>query len=411
VTPKSTELLLDDAFWFQEGPGVRKWQFQSNGIKLLNVANITNYGLDLSKTGRHLAAKEIESRYSHFLVDEGDLVIASSGISIDADGFLRTRGAFIDREHLPLCMNTSTIRFKAKDGISDLRFLKHWLNTQEFRAQITREVTGIAQKNFGPSHLKQLKITLPPLDEQRRIAAILDKADTLRTKRREAIAKLDQLLQSVFLEMFGDPVANPYGWPEGSIDIVTRQKSDVRCGPFGTQLKVGELVESGVPLLGIENVYKNHFVSDCEKFVTREKAQKLSSFAVKPSDVLITRMGTIGRACIVPEGIGEARISYHLFRVRPDPNRCLPAFLSSTICRSGTFQAQLKKLARGAIMSGLNTSLLRKVKFLLPPVDMQERYLRVVEAVEGKKRLLVHSGKKNDELFKSLQQDAFGGRL
>src|SRR5207244_718315 len=88
-------VLLDDAFWFQEGPGVRKWQFRDSGVKLLNVANILKDGtLDLGRTDRYLGVDEVESRYKHFLVVAGDLVVASSGISFDHDGMLRTRGAF-----------------------------------------------------------------------------------------------------------------------------------------------------------------------------------------------------------------------------------------------------------------------------------------------------------------------------
>ena len=161
---------LADVVWLQEGPGVRNWQFRESGIKLLNVSNILKSGeLDLSKTDRHLSTDEVQERYSHFLVDAGDLVAASSGISIDDDDLLRTRSAFVGSEHLPLCMNTSTIRFKATDGVSDLRFLQQWLQSHEFRRQITREVTGSAQKNFGPTHLKRLQITLPPLGRQRRL--------------------------------------------------------------------------------------------------------------------------------------------------------------------------------------------------------------------------------------------------
>ncbi|MEO7299182.1 MAG: restriction endonuclease, partial [Verrucomicrobiota bacterium] len=145
---KWPSLPLTEVFWFQEGPGVRNWQFTTSGIKLLNVANIEKGGtLNLEKTDRHLDESEVEKKYSHFLVDSGDLVIASSGISFDDDGLLRTRGAFVRDEHLPLCLNTSTIRFKAIDGVSDLRFLRLWLNGREFRSQITKLVTGTAQQN------------------------------------------------------------------------------------------------------------------------------------------------------------------------------------------------------------------------------------------------------------------------
>jgi type I restriction enzyme, S subunit len=189
------KVALSEAFWFQEGPGVRNTQFRNSGIKLLNVANITKGGvLDPSRTSRYLDKEHANGKYAHFLLDSGDLVIASSGISFDTDGLLRTRGAFVRNEHLPLCLNTSTIRFKSQNGSADLEFLRFWFDSREFRTQITRLVTGTAQQNFGPSHLGATQITLPPLVEQRRIAAILDQADALRSKRREAIAKLDNLV-------------------------------------------------------------------------------------------------------------------------------------------------------------------------------------------------------------------------
>lgn len=204
------QMPLPEAFWFQEGPGVRKWQFQNSGIKLLNVGNITPDGkIDLEKTDRYLSVEEATGKYSHFLIDPGDLVIASSGISFDGDGFLRTKIAFVEEEHLPLCMNTSTIRFKPKkDGFS-LSYLKHWFHSHEFRNQVSRLVTGSAQLNFGPSHLTSMIISIPKPNEQCRIAAILDKADAIRHKREQALKLADDFLCSLFLDMFGDPVTNP----------------------------------------------------------------------------------------------------------------------------------------------------------------------------------------------------------
>ena len=240
---KWPSLPLTEAFWFQEGPGVRNWQFTTAGIKLLNVANIEKGGtLNLEKTDRHLDETEVAKKYSHFLVDAGDLVIASSGISFDDGGLFRTRGAFFRAEQLPLCLNTSTIRFKAIDGVSDLRFLRLWLNGREFRSQITKLVTGTAQQNFGPSHLKATKITLPPLAEQRRIAEVLDRAEALRAKRRAALAQLDSLTQSVFLDLFGDPATNPKGWPRkpaGEIGRVITGNTPPRANPgnYGTAIE------------------------------------------------------------------------------------------------------------------------------------------------------------------------------
>ncbi len=122
-------------------------------------------------------------------------------------------------------------------------------------------------------------------------------------------------------------------------------------------------------------------------------------------------MGTIGKACIVPEILGEAQFSYHLFRVRPDQSKCLSAFLSATINHSGTFLEQLTKFSHGAIMAGLKTSDLKEVKFLIPPIDLQHEYIAMVNKLENYLKLLQGSYQEENNLFDSLLQRAFRGEL
>ena len=198
VAVDSSVVPLADAYWFQEGPGVRNWQFKDVGIKLLNVGNILKSGqLDLSRTSKFISEDEAHGKYQHFLIDEGDYVIASSGISFDADGLLRTRGAYVRSSDLPLCMNTSTIRFKARPGISTLSFLDGWLSSKEFRTQISRLVTGSAQQNFGPSHLRQLAVRLPSIEIQNSLTSQLEELSRLRATNQSHLAKLDELFASL----------------------------------------------------------------------------------------------------------------------------------------------------------------------------------------------------------------------
>ena len=298
---KAGTVPLDDAFWFQEGPGVRKWQFATSGIKLLNVGNILLSGeLDLSKTDKFLGIEEVEKRYKHFLVDEGDLVIASSGISFDSDRLLRTRGAFIDPSNLPLCLNTSTIRFKSKQG-ADLRYLRFWLDSYEFRSQISRRVTGSAQQNFGPSHLQDIRITLPDFSEQKRIARLLEQADRLRRTRRYALELSDTFLPAAFLELFGDPRENPKDWPIQYLADVCLKFSD---GPFGSNLKSEHYSPTGVRVVRLNNIGVGEFLNDNQAFISADHFATLRKHECLPGDVLI---GTLGdpnlRACIHPTEI------------------------------------------------------------------------------------------------------------
>ncbi len=364
--------------------------------------NVRMGHLDLSNVS--YISTEAEKTILRTRVRPGDVLLNITGASIG-------RVSAFDLKNVIANVNQHVCVIRPDSQILDYRYLTHLIATPSFQTKIDRMQAGGTRQALTFSKISNFDIPLPSLLDQKRIAAILDKAEALREKRRQAIAKLDELLQSVFLDIFGDPVTNPKGWPEGSIEMVIQTKSDLRCGPFGTQLKVDELVKSGVPLWGIENVLNNRFVAETTKYITKQKAEYLRVFSIKPGDVLITRMGTIGRACVVPDEISEGCISYHLFRVRPDRKKCLPEFLSATICRSGTFQNQLNRLAHGAIMSGLSTTMLKEIVFLLPPIDMQKKYVSYVKLIEKEISAMNKSSGEHNKLFASLQHRAFKGEL
>ncbi len=402
------QMPLPDAYWFQEGPGVRNWQFTDHGVKLLNVANILKSGeIDLSKTDRHLSQEEVDSRYAHFLANEGDLVIASSGITIDDDGLLRTRGAFLKASHLPLCMNTSTIRFKAIDSISDLGFLRHWLQSLEFRSQITREVTGIAQKNFGPSHLKRLKISLPPLAEQKRIAAILDAADALRAKRREALAQLDTLLQSTFLDLFGDPVTNPKGWK-----VVNLEEHVTKVGSGATPKGGNESYkDEGIALIRSLNVRDGEFQWKDLARIDTQQAKKLSNVVVQENDVLLNITGaSVARVCSAPAEVLPARVNQHVCIIRTDAS--IDSKFLERMLLSDSMKHKLLGIGEsGATRQAITKAQVLALEVLCPPANLQHRFASIVESIERQKtRLRAHLAEL-DTLFASLQARAFNGEL
>jgi len=167
-------ISLDKVVWYQEGPGVRNYQFTKNGVKLLNGTNIEKGQLFLDKTDRYISEHEAFGFYSHFLADEGDIIIACSGVTINK---FDEKVTFVQREHLPLCMNTSTMRFKVINEKIDKYFFFHFLKSDSFKEQIGGKATGSAQLNFGPSHVKNIQISLPNLIEQKEIATILSDID------------------------------------------------------------------------------------------------------------------------------------------------------------------------------------------------------------------------------------------
>jgi len=161
---------FDNVCWYQEGPGLRNWQFTTKGMKVINVTNLVNGYLDLDKTERHISVEEFNKMYQHFAIDEGDIVVASSGNS-----YCKT--AVVRKKDLPLVMNTSVIRFKPKPKM-DYKMLLVYIKSKLFKDQIDLLITGGAQPNFGPAHLAKIKMNLPPtIEEQREIANILYEMD------------------------------------------------------------------------------------------------------------------------------------------------------------------------------------------------------------------------------------------
>ena len=189
---------LTEVCWFQEGPGVRNTQFTASGVKLLNGTNIFRGALNLDTTSRFISEQEAHGAYAHFLAGEGDIVLASSGITIER---LHEKVAFVRAQDLPFCMNTSTIRFKPSAGVLDPTFLFQFLASDGFKRPIGGQATGSAQLNFGPSHVAKVYISLPPLDEQTAIAAVLSDMDAELTALEQRREKTRALKQGMMQEL------------------------------------------------------------------------------------------------------------------------------------------------------------------------------------------------------------------
>lgn len=189
---------IPDIVWFQEGPGVRNYQFTSTGVKLFNGTNIENGRICLDKTSRYISEREAYGWYSHFLADAGDIVIACSGITVSR---FDEKVSVLSSEHLPLCMNTSTMRFKIVSPRLHKDYFRHFLRSQLFKDQISGKATGSAQLNFGPAHVSVVLVPLPIKAEQEAIAEALSDADALIESLEQLLAKKRQLKQGAMQEL------------------------------------------------------------------------------------------------------------------------------------------------------------------------------------------------------------------
>ena len=296
---------------------------------------------------------------------------------------------------------------RANSNKLDLKYKHYLLQAQSMKQKIKSLIRGI---HLYPKDVQSIKIPLPPLPVQHRIAEILEKADALRQKRKKVNELADQFLQSVFLEMFGDTVMNPMGWEIDRLENLCKEKGII-CGPFGSQLKIGEYINKGIPVYGIDNVEVNQFVWAKPKFISREKYKELCSFRVEPYDILITRTGTVGRTCIVPENIEQAIIGPNLLRVRLDQLKLLPIFFTSLLSFSFSIKEEIKRMSPGATVAVFNTTNLKKLKIPLPPLDLQRKFASIVDQYKNLEEKNKYNSTELENLFSSLLQRAFTGDL
>ena len=309
----------------------------------------------------------------------------------------------------PVCTNQGFKSFVPQGERLLPDYLYWWLRTH--RKALEHLGRGATFKEVSKSIVEAVRIPLPPLSEQKRIAGILDAADALRAKRRESLAQLDALLQSTFLTMFGDPVENPMGFPLRMLsDFYINPREGTKCGPFGSALKKEEIAEDGVPVWNMDNIDgAGRMIPTYRMWVTEKKYQQLRSYSVLDGDIIISRAGTVGKMCVADMKGEPAIISTNLIRLRLGPGLLPVQFVSlMTYCKGRV--GRLRTGPDGAF-THMNTGILDKLKFPFPPFTLQQRFAAIVESVERLKlRHRAHLAEL-DALFASLQHSAFDGDL
>jgi type I restriction enzyme S subunit len=282
----------------------------------------------------------------------------------------------------------------------DLNFLCRVLENYD----VTPWVTGTTRGKLTKAGASEILIPVPSLPEQRRIAEILDKADALRAKRRAAIAELDTLTQSIFIDMFGDPDTNPMKLPKINLSEVTTRITD------GTHL-TPKFVDSGVPFIFVKNVRNGSIDFQTDKYISPEEHATLyKRCPVEEGDVLYTTVGaTYGQAASVGR-FTKFAFQRHLAHLKPDAKKIVPTFLG-LIMQLPVVKRQADRWVRGVAQPTINLKELREFCIVLPPIELQRQFALRVTAVEKLKGSLRSSLVQLDALFASLQCRAFQGGL
>lgn len=266
---------------------------------------------------------------------------------------------------------------------------------------------GATVKGVTLDQIRSLKIPLPPLDEQRRIAAILDKADELRQKRKQTIAKLDELVQATFIDMFGDPVTNPKGWEKIKLCFLTTKIGS------GSTPKGGDSAykENGIPLIRSLNVHDGHFKYKNLAFIDDDQASKLNNVIIKKGDVLLNITGaSIARCCIVPDELEGARVNQHVSILRSNP-KIVPEFLQTALVSTPLKNYLLNIGGSGATREALTKLQLQDLEIIVPPLEEQNKFIIRFHKMRNISQSNTLQLNQLESLFKSLQHQAFSGQL
>lgn len=277
-----------------------------------------------------------------------------------------------------------------------------------WRRHISKCQVGSATNYIKLNDILSFEIPLPPLPIQKKIAAILDAAEELQQKDKAIIAKYNELTQSLFLDMFGDPVTNPKGWDNSKLEFLAEIISGVTKG---RKIKSSNIFD--IPYLRVANVQDGYL--DLSEIKTIEGTQNdLDKYVLEKGDVLLTEGGDydkLGRGSVWNGEIHNCIHQNHVFRVRLDQKRLIPLFFSKLCGSSYGKRYFLKSGKQTTGIASINKTQLKNFPVLLPPSDLQNQFAERVKLIEEQKQLAEQSLLKSQDLFQCLLQKAFRGEL
>ena len=392
--------VLFDAEVFTDGDWVEtKDQDPAGDVRLTQLADVGD-GRWINKSARFLTSEKAKQLKCTYL-RSGDLLVARMPDPLG-------RCCVFPGDSMRCVTVVDVCVIRPNQHRVDNRYLMHVINAPHGRRGISRHITGTTRRRISRKNLGKVEIPLPPLAEQKRIARILDAADALRAKRREALAQLDTLLQSTFLDMFGDPVTNPMGWPPTSLPAISEE---LRDGPFGSNLKSSHYVESGVRVIRLQNVGVGEILDDDLAYISEAHFASLPRNHCRPGDVIIGTMGDPNlRACVVPSALTRALNKADCILMRVDMAKVDPIYVCWLLNNPRMVSIALG-LVRGQTRGRISLGRLKKLQISLPPMELQLRFAALVRSVEEQKACQRAHLAELDNLFASLQSRAFRGDL
>ena len=375
-------------------PITGEWGTEGNNVQILRTTNFTNEGRVnyLKVVERNVDSNKIEKKKLKI----GDIIIEKSGGSPKQPV---GRVVFFEKEGVFLCNNfTAILRPKLDEVVPKyLLYILYCNHKFGFTSAYQNKTTGIINLQL-PKYLEGTKIPLPPLDQQKKIASILDAADAYRQKTKALITKYEELTQSLFLDMFGDPVTNPMEWDKVALNEL--------CDFKKTSVKPEE-IETGDTYIGLECIEKQTG-KILERFIVEAGEIKSNKFWFDSNYILYGKLRPYLNKVANPDFEGVC--STDIIPIRPILKNTVKEFIISLL-RGSWFVSFADERCSGANLPRISPKEVEKYQTINPPIKLQNQFAERVQAIEAQKAQAQASLAQADHLFNSLLQKAFKGEL
>ena len=280
----------------------------------------------------------------------------------------------------------------------DNRYLYWFLKgNTEFLNSLGR---GATFKEISKSIVASIEINVPDLKEQLVVVENLEKINRIITLRKKELNELDNLIRARFVEMFGDPISNPYRYDK----VPLSELADIKIGPFGSLLHKEDYIEGGHPLLNPSHIADGKILSDDKLTISDEKYEELSAYQLKTGDVVMGRRGEMGRCAVVPRDGFLCGTGSILIRTKGE----ITADYIQKIISFPSFKKSIEDMAVGQTMPNLNVPIVSRFQIIKPPMEVQDRYYKFVAQVDKSKDSVQKALDEAQLLFDSLMQQYFG---
>jgi type I restriction enzyme S subunit len=401
-----------------------EWTCKSVGLRIIELPKSVFPAGMAEDIGSYpfFCSSPVVKKINHWLHDGNTILMGTGGVATVHYG--QNRFAY----------STDTWAFTVADSATNISFLfrqfEHKLKQIEYFG-----FEGSGLKHLQKEYIRKLELLTPPLNEQNVVVKVLDTIDTAIQQTQAIINKLKQLKQGLLHDLLTRGVdakgelrpcyedaphlykESPLGWIPKEWEVkelaqlLGNDEPSMRSGPFGSALLKSELVEAGIPLLGIDNVHVEYFDNRFSRFVTAKKFYELARYAVRPNDLMITIMGTVGRCCLVPSDIGTALSSKHTWTITLNPNLYSPYLAMLQINYSPWALDHFSKGEQGGIMSAIRSDTLRTLILPTPPITEQKEIASRLLNISERISLEIVSVKKLQMKKTALMDDLLTGRV